>query len=58
MDIRPIRTEADYGWALAEIATLPDAGQARMAEWSGLAERRQAAGAAIAALEAEVSALQ
>ena len=24
MDIRPIRTEADYGWALAEIATYFD----------------------------------
>ncbi len=48
----------DLAAARAEIATLPDAGQARMAEWSGLAERRQAAGAAIAALEAEVSALQ
>lgn len=46
----------DLAAALAEIATLPDAGQARMAEWSGLAERRQTAGTAIAALEAEVGA--
>ena len=40
--------------ALAEIATLPATGQARMAEWKGLAERRLGAAEAIAALAAEI----
>ena len=44
--------------ALSEIATLPEVGRTRMAEWTGLAARRQAAGAAIAAVAAEVSAQQ
>ena len=44
--------------ALSEIATLPEAGRTRMAEWTGLATRRQAAGAAIAAVAVEVSAQQ
>ncbi|MBS0563563.1 MAG: hypothetical protein JSR87_03510 [Proteobacteria bacterium] len=42
----------DLAAALDEIAALPPAGQARMAEWAGLARRRLEAKAAIAALSA------
>ncbi|MGC1487099.1 MAG: hypothetical protein WA784_04835, partial [Albidovulum sp.] len=44
----------DLKTALVEIATLPEAGRARLAEWTGLAERRLAAAAAIAALAADM----
>ena len=44
----------DLGAALTEVAALPPAGQARMAEWQGLAERRLAAAQAIAAMAAQV----
>jgi len=42
----------DLRTALTEIASLPDAGQARMSEWIGLAKRRQAATDALANLAA------
>lgn len=42
----------DLAAALNEIAALPPAGQARLAEWAGLARRRLEAKAAIAALSA------
>jgi hypothetical protein len=48
----------DLAVALSEIAALPDAGKARLAEWTGLAARRLAAGAAIASLAAEMGATQ
>ncbi|MCY1126462.1 hypothetical protein OU426_06295 [Frigidibacter sp. RF13] len=41
--------------AVAEISALPDAGQARMSEWVGLATKRSEALKAAAALRAEVS---
>jgi hypothetical protein len=44
----------DLKTALVEIATLPEAGRTRLAEWTGLAERRLAAAAAIAALAADM----
>ncbi len=44
----------DLTAALAEVGHLPEAGRARMAEWTGLAERRQAALSALAELQAEV----
>ncbi|MCX8508775.1 MAG: hypothetical protein ORN49_07865 [Rhodobacteraceae bacterium] len=43
----------DLAATLAEIATLPEAGRTRMAEWVGRADHRQAALAAFAALQAE-----
>lgn len=42
----------DLAATLKEIATLPAAGQARLAEWTGLANRRLAAKTAIAGLSA------
>lgn len=44
----------DLPAALAELSALPPEGQARMAEWAGLASRRQAALTALATLNAEV----
>jgi hypothetical protein len=44
----------DLGTALAEAAALPEAGQAAMAGWVGLAAVRQAATAALAELTAAV----
>lgn len=44
----------DPGAAITAIETLPEAGQARMAEWVTLAKRRIAATAAAAALAAEL----
>lgn len=44
----------DLQTALDELATLPAEGQARMAEWAGLANRRLAAEKALAALQAEI----
>lgn len=44
----------DLPAALAELAALPDGGQARLSEWTALAERRLAAAEAIAALDAEL----
>lgn len=44
----------DLKAALAEISALPPGGQARMAEWIGLAERRLSAADAIAALAAQI----
>jgi hypothetical protein len=48
----------DLATALAEIDALPEQGRARMAEWTGLAGRRQAAGEAIKALAAEIGVSQ
>lgn len=45
----------DLPAALAEVAKLPEAGQTRMAEWVGLAEKRLAAEAAVAELTATVN---
>lgn len=43
----------DLGAALGEVANLPEAGRARMAEWVALAERRRTALAALNQLQAE-----
>ena len=45
----------DLVTALKELSALPSSGQARMAEWSGLADRRLQAKTAIAALAAMVA---
>lgn len=45
----------DLETALGELAALPPDGQARMAEWMGLANRRLAAEKALAALQAEIA---
>lgn len=46
---------ADLTKALSEIATLPDAGRARLAEWMTLASRRQAALDAVAKIVTDVN---
>ncbi len=43
----------DLGAALDEVARLPEAGRARMSEWTALAERRRVAVAALTQLQAE-----
>jgi hypothetical protein len=43
----------DVAAALTELEALPEAGRQRIAEWAGLAQRRVAARAALAALSAE-----